>query len=451
MVLLNSFATPLMMSATNVALPAIAADLGLGAVALAWVPMASLMASAMFVLLFGSLADRVGRKRVFLLGTAAVIASSALAAVAVNTGMLIGARFLQGVSAAMLYATQIALVSSVFPAERRGRMVGLVVAAIYIGLAAGPLLGGYVNDTLGWRFVFLLQVPPALVVLLVGMLKVPQEWSAGSRPAFDLKGALLYGVGILLLCVAVTRLPAVDGGVLLVAGGLCIAGFIRHARRTPAPLWDVKLFFGNRLFTLSCAAALLMYSATYANVVLLSLYLQYLKALPATQAGLLMMIQPLTMALLSPLAGRLSDRADPRVLPSLGMAITALGLLLLASLDASSSLDRLVLALLLTGAGFSLFSSPNVNTIMGAVAPRYLGSAAGAVATTRLLGQLSSMVLVSLMLALLLGNAVIAPETYPQLERAIRYSFALAALLCVPGILFSLVRGGRQLQGGEPA
>lgn len=441
MVLLNAFTTPVMLSASNVALPAMANELSLTAIAIAWVPMAYLMASVMFVLPFGGLADRVGRKRVFLLGTAAVILSSIFAALSVNTAMLISARFLQGVSAAMLYATQMAIVSSVFPPQRRGRMVGLVVSAIYLGLAAGPLLGGYVIDTLGWRYSFLLHLPLAVIVLLIGIFWVKRDWAVDTPQAFDYPGALAYSSAVLLICLAVSRLPGADGVLLLVAGVLTLLYFLRHALRTPAPIWDVRLFFNNRVFTLSCAASLIMYSATYANVVLLSLYLQYLQGLSATEAGLLMMIQPLSMAVLSPLAGRLSDRVEPRILASLGMAITALGLGMLAMLDAASNMASIVAALLLSGAGFSLFSSPNVNAIMGSVPPRHLGSASGAVATTRLLGQLASMVLVSLMLALFMGNSGIEPDSYPQLASSIRFSFGVAALLCIPGIALSLARG----------
>lgn len=441
MVLLNAFTTPLMLSATNVALPGISADLGMSAVALSWVPLAFLMASAMFVLLFGSLADRIGRKRIFLLGTAAVIVTSAIAALSLNGPMLIAARFLQGISAAMLYATQMAMVASVFPAQRRGRVVGLVVSVIYVGLAAGPLLGGLVIDTLGWRWSFLLQLPLALAVLLIGMLRVPGEWRADGQTPFDLRGALLYSTAIMLLCLAVSRLPGSAGVALLAAGSLCLVGFVRHALQCPAPLWDVRLFFSNRVFTLSSAASLIMYTATYANVVMLSLYLQYLKALTATEAGLLLMLQPLSMAVLSPLAGRLSERVEPRILATAGMSLTAVGLVVLATLNTDSSLTSLAVALLITGTGFALFSSPNVNAIMGSVAPRHLGSASGAVATTRLLGQLASMMLVSLMLALLMGNAPLTVENYPQLEHTIRLSFALAAALCVPGILLSMARG----------
>ncbi len=447
MVLLNAFSTPLMLSAANVALPAIAGDMGLEAVALSWIPTAYLMASAMFVLIFGRLADQYGRKRLFLLGTGAVIITSVMAALAVNPGMLLGARFLQGVSAAMLYATQIAIVSSVFPPDQRGRVLGLVVSAVYAGLASGPLLGGYVVDTLGWRFSFLLQVPLALVVLCIGLFRVDLESATIDAP-FDITGAFAYAGTLLLFCLGVTRLPAPDSYPLLAASVAAGAFFFRHARRAANPLWDVRLFFANRVFTLSCAASLVIYTATYANVVLVSLYLQYLKGMTASTAGLVMMVQPLSMALLSPLMGRLSDRIEPRLLASLGMAVTAFGLGVLASLGADSPLAGIVLALALTGAGFALFSSPNANAIMGSVAPRHYGSASGALATTRILGQLSSMVLVTLVLALVMGNIPIEAGNYPLLEQAIRLSFGLAAAVCVPGIILSLRRG--RLHGTQP-
>ena len=441
MVLLNGFATPLMLSSVNVALPDMADALALSAISLSWVQMIYLMASAMFVMQFGSLADRLGRKRVFLYGTGAVVVTSVLAALSVNGTMLLSARFLQGAASAALAATQVALVSSVFAQKERGQMIGLLVASIYIGLAAGPLIGGFVIDAVGWRWVFLLQIPLALVVLVLGIWRVPGEWAAQSRSPYDAVGSIGYSFAILLLCLAVSRMPALDGFVLLLAGVLCMTYVVRHALRSPAPFWDMRLFFSNRVFSMSCGASLIMYSATYANVVLISLFLQYLKGIPASQAGMIMMVQPLTMAVLSPLAGRLSDRLEPRLLASCGMAVTALGLASLASLTSSSSLTAMVLALLLTGVGFSLFSSPNVNAIMSSVEPRLMGSASGAVATMRLLGQLTSMVLVTLMLTLLLGDATITTEQYPQLERSIRLSLGLAALLCVPGIAMSLARG----------
>ncbi len=440
-VILNAFSTPLMLSAVNVALPTMARELKLDAVVLSWVPMIYLMASAMFVLVFGRIADTYGRKRIFLIGTGAAILSSLLAAMATGPGTLLGARFLQGVSAAMLYATQIALVSTVFPPSRRGRAIGWVISSVYTGLAAGPLIGGTIVDVLGWRFSFLLQIPLALIVLVVGVYAVRGDWKSREPAALDLPGVFSQSAGIVLFCLGVSQLPHPGGAALLAVGLGALLYFFSHSRRSLNALWDVSLFFNNRIFTLSCLAALIMYSATFANVMLVSLYLQYLKGLPAASAGMIMMIQPATMAVFSPLMGRLSDRVEPRLLASLGMTITVAGLVMLAMLRTESPLSAVYSALVMTGLGFSLFSSPNTNAIMGAVDAEHYGSASATIAIMRLFGQLNSMVLVTLALALVVGNTRIGVENYPHLEQAIGLSFSIAAGLCLPGILFSLKRG----------
>ena len=441
MVLLNCFTTPLMLSAANVALPAIARDLRLNAVMLSWVPMAYLMAGAMFVLIFGRLADMYGRKRIFMYGTAGVVVTSLMAALAVDGASLLVARFLQGVCAAMLYATQMAIVSSVFPPARRGQAIGLAVSTIYLGLTAGPLIGGYLIDVAGWRASFMFHIPLAIIVLLMGLWKVPGEWSAEEKGFFDIQGAVIYSLSIVALCLGVSSLPQVASYYLIFIGSAGLYLFFRTERRTAHPIFDVKLFYTSRVFTLSCLAALIIYTATFANIVLISLYLQYLKGMQAGAAGLIMMIQPLTMAILSPGAGRLSDRVEPRILASAGMAVTATGLIMLAMMNGIVSTHYLVAALVITGIGFSLFSSPNTNAIMGAVEKRYYGSASGSLATMRVLGQMTSMVLVTLIFALVIGQVEIQPENYADLRHAIHLCFAIAAGLCLPGIIFSLARG----------
>jgi len=441
MVLLNAFTTPLMLSAVNVALSSIATDLSMNAVLLSWVPMAYLMASAMFVLIFGRVADMVGRKRIFLIGTCCVIITSLIAAFAVNGTMLIAARFLQGVSAAMLYATQIAIVSSVFPPAKRGHAIGLTVSTIYLGLTIGPLIGGYVIDEFGWRASFMVHIPLAIIVLIIGLLYVKGEWSADERGSFDLFGAVLYAFSILIVCIGVTYLPSTLSFIFLAISVFGFVFFFLFERVHKHPIFDVTLFFTNRVFTFSCLASLIIYTATFANVVQVSLYLQYLKGLSATSAGVIMMCQPLTMALFSPLAGRLSDKFEPKYLATAGMAISACGLILLSNLQTESGLDYLIFALVTTGFGFSLFSSPNVNAIMRSVEKRYYGTATSVMATMRLVGQMSSMVLVTLIFAIIIGSVEITPENYEALEKAIRLTFTIAAMLCLPGLYFSIARG----------
>lgn len=441
MVMLNSVSTAMMLTGVNVALPAMAADLAIDAVTLSWVPMSYLMAGAALTLAFGRLADMYGRKRIYLLGTTGVVLSSIFAACAVNEAHLIAGRLLQGVCAAALYATNVAVISSVYPAARRGTAIGYTVSAIYLGLALGPVLAGTLIAWFGWRATFLIHLPLALVVLGIGFLRIDAEWRADERGSFDAVGAAVYAVAIVVLMTGVAELPQTFAVVMVGAGALGLWYFMRHEHRHPHPVFDVELFYTNRVFLMSCLASLAMYTATFANVVLVSLYLQYLKGIAPSTAGLVMMAQPAVMATLSPFVGRLADRVEPRVLASLGMGIAACGLVGFSLLSRDSALGTIVSWLVLTGIGFALFTSPNANAIMGAVTRSDYGRAASAMAVMRVIGQLLSMGVVAMVFALLLGPREITVSLYPELARAIRLCFAVGAACCAAGIAMSLARG----------
>ena len=445
MVVVSGFGLPLMLSAVNVALPSLARELKMTAVTLSWVPLIFLTTSAATVLAFGRLADLVGRKRIFIIGTVGIIVSSVLLALAPNSTVLLVLRGLQGVSAAMIYATQVAMLSSVYPPQQRGQAIGMMAASVYFGLTCGPFIGGWLVEHFGWRAAFLAHLPLSLFVLVYAAPRVTSEWTAELAGRFDYAGALLYAISIAALMWGGTVLPKHFGMTLMIAGGLGVALFFKHQHRRTDPLFDVSLFYTNRVFALSSLAALLMYATTYSTLVLVSLYLQYLKGLKPAQAGLVMLAQPLMSGLLSPFAGRLSDaRVEPRVIASVGMAITGIGLYMLSALKPMTPLSYVTACLLTTGLGFSLFASPNANAIMSAVDKRFYGAASGAMATMRVLGQLCSMGVVAAAFALTIGPVEIVPDTYPELARALRLSFTIAAGLCVPGILCSLARGKMQ-------
>lgn len=441
MVMLNSVSTAMMLTGVNVALPDVARELHVDAVLLAWIPMSYLLASAAFTLAFGRLADMYGRKRVYLAGTLGVVLTSLVAACAWNPASLIAGRLLQGVAAAMLYATNVAVISSVYPPARRGSAIGYTVSAVYVGLALGPLLAGWLIEVASWRATFLLHLPLAVIVMFLGLTRVPVEWRAEERGSFDRLGALLYGCGIVVLMLGLSSLPGWTGTALFLTGIAGLWLFLRHEHRHPHPIFDVGLFYTNRVFLMSCLASLVMYTTTFANVVLVSLYLQYLKGVAPATAGLVLMAQPAVMAVVSPYAGRLSDRVEPRVIATLGMALTGLGLAGFVLLGPLTPLAGVVACLLVTGLGFSLFSSPNANAIMAAVPRSDYGRASSAMAVMRVLGQMASMGLVALVFALLLGPVHIEPTVYPALERAIHACFLAAALLACGGIPLSLARG----------
>ena len=430
-----------MISSVNIALPAIGKEFKTDAVLLSWVATSYLLAAAVSLVPFGKLADIYGRKKIFLSGQIIVIVTSLLAAMSVSAPMLIIFRIFQGVGGAMIFATSIAILTSVYPPRERGRVLGIAVAAVYIGLSCGPFFGGWLTQHFSWRSIFLINIPLGLSIVWLVLWKLKGEWTGAEGDKFDLTGSVIYGAAIVAIMYGITIIPALASIGFILAGILALAGFVKWEAKVRYPVFEVKLFRENRTFAFSCLAALINYSATFAVAFLLSLYLQYIKGLSPQGAGVVLIAQPIVMAVFSPLAGKLSDRIEPRVIASLGMALTTLGLILLALISHNTTLLYIVISLMVLGFGFALFSSPNMNAIMSSVAKKYYGIASGSVGTMRVLGQMLSMGIATLVFALFIGRAEIVPELYPELIKSVKIAFIIFSGLCAAGIFFSLSRG----------
>ncbi len=442
-----SFLAPFSGSATNVALPAIARDFGLDAVSLPWVGMAYLLAAAAALLPLGRLADIHGRKRVFTWGVLTYAAASLACALAPTGALLLAARVLQGLGGAAIFGTNVAILTSVLPPGRRGAALGLNVASVYLGLSLGPFLGGLLTEQAGWRSLFHLGAVLGLGLAAVVRRGLEGEWRESRGEPFDATGALLYAAGLVALMVGFSRLPALRALGLAAAGLALLLAFVAWERRAAHPLLPMDLLLGNRVFALSNAAALVNYSATFAVGFLLSLHLQYVQGLSAQAAGLVLVAQPAVMTLVSPFAGRLSDRHEARLVASAGMALTALGLGLLATLGAATPLAFTLACLLVLGCGFGLFSSPNTNAVMAVVERSQYGVASATLGTMRLSGQMLSMAIATLLLALFVGPVTITAEQREPLVAAIRAAAAVFCALCVLGTFASLARGRRPPAG----
>ncbi len=437
----TSFMGPFMLSSVNIALPAMEKDLQLNAVQLSWIATSYLLAMAVVLVPAGKLADIFGRKKLFAQGLFIYTAGSMVAVFANSFFVLIGARIIQGVGAALFVTTGMAILTSIFPPEKRGKVIGVYVAAVYIGLSVGPFVGGLLAQHLGWRSIFLIMLPMGIGSLYLTLHHLKGEWYGEPGQQFDIAGGLLYAVAILSVVYGVTRIPSGVGFGLVAAGGVFFYIFIRHQLKATFPVFEVQLFATNKVFTFSSMAALLNYSATFAVTFLLSLYLQYVQGLSPQAAGTLLMAQPLVMALLSPFAGRLSDKIEPRLLATAGMVVTVIGVSLLTMLTPQTPLSFIVADLILLGTGFALFSSPNMSAIMGAVEKRYYGLASGTVATMRLLGQMFSMALATVVLSLMVGEQSITPEIYGPFLRSIHIVYIFSAVFCLFGVCFSWFRG----------
>jgi len=436
-----SFVFPFMGSAVNIALPRLGKELSLDAVTLGWITTAYLLSSAILLVPFGRIADIYGRKKIFTCGIVIFTLASLLSGMADSATMLISCRVLQGIGGAMIAGTAVALLTTVFPANERGKVLGITIAAAYIGLSLGPVLGGLLTQHLGWRSIFFLNVPLGLVVIGFTLLKVRGEWTGAKGERFDFAGSVIYSLGLVALVYGFTLLPAMSGVGLIVGGVIGLLAFTRWEMRTRSPVLDLSLFRNNRAFTFSNLAALINYSATFAVTFLISLYLQYVKGFNPESAGLILVAMPAMQAIFSPLAGRLSDRIEPRLIASVGMALTTIGLIVFIFLNEETPLGLIIGNLILIGFGFALFSSPNTNAVMSSAPNTAYGVASATLATMRQVGMVLSMGVAMLMFALYIGRVQITPEYYPLFQQSMKTSFIIFAVLCFGGIFASLARG----------
>ncbi len=437
---LAGFLTPFDLSAVTIALPAIAGEFSMDAIQTGWVSTAYLLASAVFLVPFGRVADIYGRKRVFLTGLSVFTTASFLMILATSAAAVILLRILQGFGSAMIFGTAVAILTSVTPPEHRGRALGIYTTAVYLGLSSGPFFGGLLTSLLGWRSILAVNIPLGLAAIFLILTTLRGEWADCRGERFDLFGSIQYGLVLTCVMYGFPLLPDRKGIILLFAGLIMLLVFIAREFRIPYPLWNIRIFSRNRVFLSSSLAAFASYCATFAVTFFLSLYLQYVRGFPPDQAGLILVVQPVVMALVSPAAGRLSDRIDPGRIAGAGMGVTALGLVLLVFIEAGTPVTALAGILVILGLGLGLFSSPNTNAIMGSVDRSAYGVASGTLGTMRLTGQMLSMGIAMMVLANSVGNVLLVPALYPAFLDGMRISMLISAVLCTAGIAFSLVR-----------
>lgn len=436
-----SFMTPFMGSSINIALPSIGKEFLLNTVYLNWIATSFLLTTAALLLPAGRLADIYGRIKLFKTGTIVFSVGTLLCGLSFSGELLIAARVLQGIGSSMIFSTSTAILVSVFPPEERGKVLGINTTAVYTGLSIGPFIGGMLTQTFGWRSIFFLTFIFGVLALALIYTKLKMEWIEAYGEKFDLKGSVIYGFVLIAVMYGFSSLPQITGIILTGCGIIAFYFFLRYELRIKNPVLNISLFKMNKAFAFSNLAALINYSATFAVSFLLSFYLQYIKGLTPRAAGTVLIAQPIIMAIFSPLSGKLSDKIEPNIVSSIGMAITTIGLIILVFLSSETSLVFIVVSLVFLGFGFALFSSPNANAIMSSVEKKYYGVAASTQSTMRLTGQMLSMGIAMVIFSVFIGKTVITPDKHEALLNSIRIAFIVFSILCFAGIFASLSRG----------
>ena len=432
--------TPLMSTMMNLALLSIGNEFGVGSHDQAYVNTLFLLGSVFGMVPAAKYASINGMKKMFVIGHAILLVGCVLAISSPNFWFLISMRFMIGFGASMIAVTAMSMITFVFPIEERGKMLGFNTTFVYIGLSLGPTIGGILTDFLGWRAIFAFIVLLS-VIPIVTVLRFKPEIIPTPNMHMDWIGSVMWGVTILVLMFGVVNITEFWAKIMTVLGLLMLIGTWVYFTKVPEPVLSVSMF-KNKVFTRACIAAFMNYGASYCITFFLALYLQSIGELSATEAGALMLIQPLMQVMLTMKMGELSDRmADKRILPALGMTITGIGVSMYFLLGTTCSLPLVIVIMLVTGAGLGIFSAPNTSLIVSSVRPELKGEASGIVAVVRQVGMMVSMAIAMSCISLIMGSTDnLAPETYGTFVDVIHATFSICVAMCFIGAVCSLIK-----------
>lgn len=444
---ISGFITPLLSTMMNLSLVGIGSEFSVGSHDLAYVNTAFLLSSVIFMVPLAKVGDIFGKRRTYMAGLVVIFTACVLAIVSPSFWFLIMCRVLMGTGAAAITCTSMSMVVDVYPPRNRGGAIGIQTMCVYIGLAAGPPLGGVLNDLVGWHNVFFVVLPLALVSLVL-MSRFDGEICPDEGGRFDSKGSVLYALAILLTMGGVINLPETWAMIATVIGLVVLVLFVRSQTSCPHRLLKTSLF-RNRVFSGACIATFLSYAASYSISFFLALYLQHIGGLTATEAGIMMLVQPAIQAVGTPAFGRLSDRiADKRILPTTGMLIIAAGLFSMMTFGMDTPFVQIVITMMVVGVGFCFFSAPNTSVIMGSVGRTDTGEASAMTSVMRQTGMMVSMGIAMVFITVIMGSADnITPETYGDFLDVLMYSFGTCFVMCIVGAFLSMLRGSEKADG----
>ncbi len=459
-VAIGVFMATLDASIVNISLPKISLYFGvpLGGM-VEWVIIAYLIVISSILLTLGRLSDMIGRKVIWVFGLAVFTASSVLCGVAPSLLFLVVSRAFQGIGGAMIMSVGPAMITHAFQAGERGRALGFLGTVVAVGTSAGPTLGGIITQAFSWRWIFYINAPIGIIGIIttIRLLSEPMRPS-GAAKKFDLAGAALLSISLVLLMLAMTfgqelgwASPWIMG--LFAASAVLLGAFVHFERSIAYPIVDLSIF-NNRLFSASLVSSFLSFLSLFAVMFLMPFYLEELLFLQPDHAGLLLTAVPLTISLVAPVSGWLSDRYGSRVLSSLGLTVSSVGLFFLSRLTQSTSLSGIVWPLIVAGFGQALFQSPNNNAIMSSVPENRIGTASGFLATVRVLGQGFSVAMAGAIFTSLGGAKAGATLTRNgahdavALQNTFVHAFQIAILtsmiIASIGIFTSLARGQKK-------
>ncbi len=434
---ISTFCVSITMSAVNIAVPAIAQDFNANAILVGWVPTAFLLANAIFLIPAGRAADIYGRKKIFLMGMTVFCLSCLMACLAPNIEILLLTRLLQGFGGAFAFATGLAIIMSIFTSENRGTAIGISAGTLYFGLSCGPVVGGWFTEHFGWRVVFLFPLVLGTISLILILLKLKGEWKNDHPGKVDYLGAIIFAISASCLYIGISSVPGMLATILLAIGAALMAVFIYQQTQCEFPLIHFKGIINNQMFARSLMGNVCIYWSNYPFIFLFSLYLQFIRDMSPAEAGQIMVLQPLTMAIVAPIAGRLSDQFEPRIIATCGCLIMTFAYTILQWLDTSTPMLIISMAMVVQGLGFGLFTTPNNNVALTSLDKTRYGIGTALLNFARVSGNMLGTAMVLLLVSLFIGKVEITPSQYPALSKVVSIALGVSFFMTLSGAYFS--------------
>ncbi|HPG58579.1 MAG TPA: MFS transporter [Candidatus Wallbacteria bacterium] len=445
---LTSFLSSFLSSSVNLALKSIAAEYAVNPADLSLVTSVFLLFSSLFIVPFGNLSDAYGPKRTLVFGCAFFTASNFLVPLVVNSfSSLVAMRGLQGIGSAFLVVSNIPIITNVIEKKYRSVSLGFLSSLIYLGFATGNFIGGYLTQSFGWKSIFIVSGAGCALAMAIIQAFVPGERTAIKEKTdkkIDYKGIFYYALTLICLQSGANQINNVWGAALLAASASSFVFFIRRQFDAPRPIYDMRLFTGNKVFAMAVLSVFLNFISTYGSQYLISLYLQCNRGLTPLQAGKITLITPLVQIIFAPMAGAFCSRFHPAFIASSGMAITSISLAAFVFLSESTSYALIYASLALAGVGVSFFSTPNTSIIMESVPADRRGMASASNSIMRNLGMQCSIIICGAAFLMVFGETKgIPPEKYPQMLSVIRACYMIFTAAALTGTVISLKRSAR--------
>lgn len=447
-VVISPFMATLDSSIVNVALPVIAKELAVDMASIEWVVTSYLIVIAGTILVFGRLGDIKGKTTIFKWGFIIFTFGSLLCGIVSTLPMLVLSRVVQGIGAAATMANSQGIITHIFPANERGRALGISGTSVALGTMIGPPLGGLIVSAFKWQYIFLINIPVGIAAIIAGIKVLPK--GATKDESIDFKGAILFGISIVLTFYSLSKGQQIGYSnymivIAFIAAVLLLISFVLLESRIVHPLLDLSIF-KNTLFSLSIATAFISFMALGSVNIIQPFYLQNVLKLSPAVTGLVMMIYPLILSIVAPISGHLSDKIGSEFLTFVGLCFTLTGLFLMSTLNEYSTLGMMAVFIAIMSIGNGLFQSPNNSLVMSTAPKNKLGIAGSINAFVRNLGMVTGVSLgTTLLYNTMSGKLGIKVSGYVPgrddiFVYGMRYVYITAGVICSVGAFMTAVR-----------